>query len=373
MDRARFFIKRMLGRGSFGVTYLAYDKKLRKDVALKIITLESEESTQYLRHVTSAQDLDCIEELNHESSLVRLNGGIQEHNRNGKFMVGKRKVKKVEYEKAKKNALDEIEALKTLSNWDECNEYIVCYYDSFIVTETVREHGSKVSTKISDIFIVSEYIDGMTLQEYIRGNMFFSAKVLLSIMYGLVKGLMFIHEGGYAHGDIKTDNIMITKSGHVKYIDFGLACIQECEPEDCDNSCSIPRTMSETYTSPDYYRTNERNGNLAMSNDVWSLGVVLYQLVNKGNLPFDHNIDSEILRRNILNAPKYKSKNRYQSINAYVDSFLVNNCQNRPNIQTQHAVLTNIIHTNQDIITEEISPDPPLSPFVGKYIYDDDI
>lgn len=302
MNHDRFLIKKTLGKGGFGVTYLAYDNILKKDVALKIIILTDGNS--------------------------------------------------------KNSALGEIDTLKFLSNFPACNKYIVCYYDSFI-----ENNG------FGDIlFLVSEYINGTILQDYITGNLFMSSTVLLSIIYGLVNGLMYIHEKGYAHGDIKPDNIIITADGNVKYIDFGLACTQNCISPDCNNSCSVLRVMSAIYTSPDYYRSDTRNVQIAQSNDVWSLGLVLYQLANIAALPFDYSSDRDTLRANILSAPKYKSHNNFQPINSYIDSFLTTSYLNRPNIQMQYSVITDIIHNNENISTSSDSPTISSSAFIGQYI-----
>lgn len=287
MDHDRFVIKEILGKGFFGITYLAHDKHIHKDVALKVVTLR-----------------DDVEFL---------------------------------------NAIDEIETLKYLSR--EYNKNIVLYYDSFI---EVRE-GEKI------LFLISEYINGTSLSTYIRMMVNVTPKILLSIIYGLVSGLLYIHDNKYAHGDIKPDNIMIDNDGNVKYIDFGLSCIDKCRYIGCANSCSSRKLMSLVYASPDYYRENSRDITLAQSNDIWSLGVVLFQLANMGKLPFNYSKNPDILKSNILLAPKYRSSYIISDINDYIHSFLINNHSYRPDIKLQYTLLTNIIRNDINNITNQDS------------------
>lgn len=155
------------------------------------------------------------------------------------------------------NAINEIEALKYLSR--ESNKYIVSYYDSFVETQ----NGEK------KLIIVTEYITGITLAVYIKNIVSLTVETLLSLMYGLVAGLKYIHHNNYAHGDIKLDNIMVTDKGEIKYIDFGLSCVKQCIRPNCTNLCSIKRSSVIHYASPDYYRSNYRDVRISQSNDVW--------------------------------------------------------------------------------------------------------
>jgi len=285
MNHDRFIINRMIGKGNFGTTYLAYDKTLKKNIALKIILLRNE--------------------------------------------------------KEKNAAFEEIEILKNLSNHGNCSKYIVCYYDSFVITDD----GTSI------LYIIFEYIDGITLEEYITKNIYVPLNILLSLIYGLVAGLLYIHTKMYAHRDIKLDNIMITNDGQIKYIDFGLACRLI---SDRDDTCKNNKFISLLYSSPDFYRTSTYNLNISQSNDVWSLGVVIFRLANGGKLPFDTDQDIIKQSQNILNAPKYHSEyhsypdyESHSDVNNYINSFLVNNYEMRPSIHEQYNRIIELIDKNK--------------------------
>jgi serine/threonine protein kinase len=212
----------------------------------------------------------------------------------------------------------------------------------------------------------------MTLEKYILKNPYISPKTLLSIIYGLVSGLLYIHEKMYAHMDIKPDNIMISNDGQIKYIDFGLACKLISNSSNSSNSydsCTQSKYMSVLYGSPDYYRNIIYNLTTAQSNDIWSLGVVIYRLANIGKLPFDYSTDFDIQRKNILTAPKYNSNYlAYPDINAYIYSFLINTYEHRPNIKTQYNTIVTIIH-NSSILSETHNVDEitNVDTYINKY------
>ncbi len=165
------------------------------------------------------------------------------------------------------NIIEETDTLETLSE-NVCNKTtpVVCYYDTF----------NSVDNGKNTLNIVTEFIDGWTLSGYIPAQ---SLSVLLLVSKQLIYGLSYIHGQGFAHRDIKPDNIMINNDGYVKYIDFGFACLNKCLIENCSNLCK-GRPGSPLYSPPEYF-DNFKPENLIVSkaHDIWSLGIILYQLI----------------------------------------------------------------------------------------------
>src|SRR5712691_9095652 len=79
-------------------------------------------------------------------------------------------------------------------------------------------------------FIAMEFVDGKTLREKIHGEKS-ELKVLLKHLLQVAEGLAKAHASGIVHRDLKPDNIMITRDGHAKILDFGLAKLLETKPE----------------------------------------------------------------------------------------------------------------------------------------------
>lgn len=266
-------ISKELGRGAFGVTYLARDLKTGGNVALKAI------------------DVKASEEKNVNVSLI----------------------------------YDEIATLKNLSQCDSAFEYIVCYHDYF-----EQDFNGKYT-----IFIVSEYIDGIDFENFMLKNKDIDYGFLWPILLQLVLGLKHIHSKGYAHRDIKPQNIMITNDCRIKYIDFGLSCFEQCK--------GISGSL--LYMPPELFIDNvPQSLSASQSHDIWSLGMVMFNLLNKGLFPYDtYGRDYDQLVDQILAAPIYPSAYDYDDgrANKFVDSLLINNFESRPTI---NIVLNNLIN-----------------------------
>jgi serine/threonine protein kinase len=165
---------------------------------------------------------------------------------------------------------------------------------------TIFEIGQAVSTH----FIATEYVDGETLRQHMRGAHMKLSEVL-SVSIQIADALSAAHEAGIIHRDIKPEHIMLRKrDGYVKVLDFGLAKLIEQPTAAIDREAptkSLFNTEEGVVMGTVMYMSPEqsRGLNVDARTDLWSLGVVLYEMV-AGCLPFEGSTTSEILA-SILN------------------------------------------------------------------------
>ncbi len=148
-------------------------------------------------------------------------------------------------------------------------------------------------------FIVSEFIEGLTLSELIKRKKI-SASQICDIAIQIAKALAAAHNIGVIHRDIKPDNVMMREDGIVKVLDFGLAKLvpEESQSDYLFSENSFERTNTNSgmilgtiaYMSPEQTRGKPVDART----DVWSFGVLLYQLLTR-KLPFHGDTTTDLM------------------------------------------------------------------------------
>ena len=126
-------------------------------------------------------------------------------------------------------------------------------------------------------YIVMEYIDGITLKEYIEREGSLRWKDAVHFTIQILKGLQHAHDKGIVHRDVKPQNIMVLPDGTIKVTDFGIARFARSE----QRTITDKAIGSVHYISPEQAR-GERTDEKA---DIYSVGVMLYEMLT-GQLPF---------------------------------------------------------------------------------------
>jgi serine/threonine protein kinase/tetratricopeptide (TPR) repeat protein len=142
-------------------------------------------------------------------------------------------------------------------------------------------------------FIAMEYVDGQTLHETIHSEKS-GLKVLLKHLFQVAEGLAKAHASGIVHRDLKPDNIMITREGHAKILDFGLAKLVETKPESAaEMGEAAPTMLPDQHSTPGfvmgtagYMSPEQAQGKpVDQRSDIFSFGCILYEAAT-GQKPF---------------------------------------------------------------------------------------
>lgn len=144
-------------------------------------------------------------------------------------------------------------------------------------------------------YIVMEYVEGITLKEYIEQQGKLGIKETVHFTMQILRALQHAHDKGIVHRDIKPQNIMLLSNGNIKVTDFGIARF----------SYSDTKTMTDSaigsvhYISPEQARGDTTDDRA----DIYSVGVVLYEMLT-GQLPFQSDNSVSVALMQLQNDPK---------------------------------------------------------------------
>lgn len=144
-------------------------------------------------------------------------------------------------------------------------------------------------------YIVMEYIDGITLTEYIERQGVLKWRDAVHFTLQILRALQHAHDRGIVHRDIKSQNVMLLADGTIKVMDFGIARFNR----ETDKTVSEKAIGSVHYISPEQARgetTDEKS-------DIYSVGVMLYEMLT-GEKPFDGDNPVSIALKHMQATPK---------------------------------------------------------------------
>lgn len=178
------------------------------------------------------------------------------------------------------------------------NENIVQVFDHF------KERGA--------YYIVMEYVDGITLENLIKEKRFIPDQMAMLIFNEICKALKYAHDQSVIHRDIKPANILISNSGVVKLVDFGVST--SLEETDDDSLTKAGMTIgTPSYLAPEQISNAKNRDKRA---DIYSMGVMFYEMV-VGRKPFKGGFTPEVI--NMIEKGRYTAPRK---INPRIKPFI---------------------------------------------------
>ena len=221
-------ITELLGHGGMGAVYKAYQTKLDRVVALKIMRPESASESLF----------------------------AQRFNREA----------------------------RTLARLNHPNVITVHDFGEVTFTETVNDdHPDKETTSGKLYYFLMEFVDGLNLRQLINGDDL-QPRQAMAIIPQICEALQYAHDEGVVHRDIKPENVLLDQRGQVKIADFGLAKLASGSGQDFKLTGTYQVMGTPRYMAPEQMEGSRDVDHRA---DIYSLGVVFYELLT-GQTPAGH-------------------------------------------------------------------------------------
>jgi serine/threonine protein kinase len=202
------------------------------------------------------------------------------------------------------------------------------------------------------IYVVTEYIEGQTLTQWMIDNPKPELAVVRGILEQIAKGLQAFHRLEMVYQDLKPDNIMIDTTGTVKIIDFGATRVAGIE-EIASAVEQINLLGAALYAAPEYFLGEHGSAR----SDLYSLGIIAYQMLS-GGFPYGTQVPKS-RTKSAQRKLAYKSVlNEEREIPAWVDDALRKAVH--PDPFERHEVLSEFIydlsHPNKDFLNKTRPP-----------------
>lgn len=271
----RYTIEKVLGQGGFGITYLGIDELHEKKVAIK----------EFFPQGIVTRNIE------YEDAVTVTFVGEKDN-----------------YNKGKEKFLKEARIMARFSK----DEGIVKAQDFFEINNTA--------------YIVMEYLEGITLKQYLRENERIEPEELLELFVPLIESLDEIHSQGLIHRDISPDNIMVLLGGKIKLMDFGAARDYTDFGEK-----SLSLILKPGYAPPEQYQAHGVQGPWT---DIYALCATMYKCLTGENPPdaiervMDDNLKeisefgipvSKQMEETIIKGMSISARNRYQNIEEFCE------------------------------------------------------
>lgn len=256
---------------------------------------------------------------------------------------------------------------KAFDNMDQRIVAVKILKDEFIANEEFKRRFKNESkaiavlsheniVKVFDVsygdklqYIVMEYVDGITLKEYVQQQGKIDTREAIYYISQILRALQHAHDKGIVHRDVKPQNIMLQEDGSIKVTDFGIARFSRSETKTM-TECAIG---SVHYISPEQAKGNVTDA----KTDLYAAGVILYEMLT-GSLPFQSDNAVSVALMQLQNEPvmprelnpeiavgleqiimKAMQKNlvdRYQSASEML--FDINKYKENPNVKFNYAL-----------------------------------
>ena len=147
-----------------------------------------------------------------------------------------------------------------------------------------------VSTKKKPVYIISEFMTHGSLLQYLHGKgRLCKHFMLMKIVKQIIAGMSYLEENCYVHRDLAARNILVGENLVCKVADFGLTRLIEAEVYETHSKAKL----AIKWTAPEAAMYNR----FTNKSDVWSFGIVLYEIITYGRTPYPGMTNAEVLRK----------------------------------------------------------------------------